>query len=221
MVTNGVQSYTVFTYQCGELNWVQGRSASIGFTASSASSINHPLSRLPKVNDIACLKQQCSPWSNVVYQISREPGDTLHAHLKSIYFPQKVINCDHFFPQKCFDVLVYNNSTCTFQPCKNILKLFPGHICIQENVFNVTASNTSLTINQTTVCLACLFNGEASEPSTVWLLNGQIITTQSSIAKVNGNGTLVIVQPVRSPGLVLTCQHGGSMFNITLNGELY
>ena len=134
--------------------------------------------------------------------------------------------------QKCFDVLAYNNSACTkyastmhsaFHPCEyktNFYLFFPGPICIQENVFNFTASNTLIT-NQSTVCLACLFNSETPEPSIVWLLNGQIITTESSIAKVNGNGTLVIVQPLRSPGLVVTCQHKGSMFNITLNGELY
>ena len=69
VVTDGVQSYAVFTYQCGQLNWVVGNSTSIGFSASSTMFANHPLSRQSNVNDIACLNQQYSPWSNVVYKI--------------------------------------------------------------------------------------------------------------------------------------------------------
>ena len=78
VVTNGVQSYTVFTYQCGELNWVQLNSSSIGFSAGFTLFANHPLSRQPNVNDIACLNQQCPPWTNVVYQISERQTGTLH-----------------------------------------------------------------------------------------------------------------------------------------------
>ena len=80
VVTNGILSYTVFTYQCGELNWVQRNNASIGFSISTTSFANHSLSRLPNINDIACLSQQCPPWTNVVYQIGRKLGDNLHAH---------------------------------------------------------------------------------------------------------------------------------------------
>ena len=68
VATDGDQSYTVFTYQCGELNWVRNR-ASIGFSAGRDFA-NHPLSRQPNVNDIACVNQACSPWTNVVYRIS-------------------------------------------------------------------------------------------------------------------------------------------------------
>ena len=73
VTTNGQQSYTVFTYQCGELNWVPSNSAtSIGFSASPTSFANHPLSHQSNVNDIACLNQQVSPWTNVVYQIGKK-----------------------------------------------------------------------------------------------------------------------------------------------------
>ena len=78
VVTNGVLSYAVFTYQCGELNWVQFNSASIGFSASSTSFANHPFSQQPNVNDIACLSQRCPPWTNVVYQISKKQNGTMH-----------------------------------------------------------------------------------------------------------------------------------------------
>ena len=71
VVTNGDMSYAVFTYQCGQLNWFGYRNSSIGFSASRNIFANHPLSRQANVNDIACLNKQCSPWSNVVYQINR------------------------------------------------------------------------------------------------------------------------------------------------------
>ena len=76
VATDGNNSYTVFTYQCGELNWIQGaRYASIGFSAGYNLFANHPLSRQPNVNDIACINQTCSPWTNVVYRINGEPGE--------------------------------------------------------------------------------------------------------------------------------------------------
>ena len=86
VVTNGLQSYSVLTYQCGELNWVQrNKAASIGFSASSELFANDPLSRHPNVNDIACRSQQCPPWTNVVYQINKEIGDE-----QSLYFLYKL-----------------------------------------------------------------------------------------------------------------------------------
>ena len=75
LFTDGIQSYAVFTYQCGELNWIgSSRGAVIGFSASSTLFANHPLSRKPNVNDISCRNQMCSPWSNVVYQINKNLG---------------------------------------------------------------------------------------------------------------------------------------------------
>ena len=74
MASNGLQSFTVFTYQCGELNWVQGSSAGIGFSASSTLFANHPLSQQANVNNIACLNQTCPPWNDVVYQLNSING---------------------------------------------------------------------------------------------------------------------------------------------------
>ena len=80
VVTNGIQSYAAFTYQCGELSWSGGsRAASIGFSTSYTQFANHPLSQQANINNIACINQQCPPWSNVVYQISKEPeGIEIH-----------------------------------------------------------------------------------------------------------------------------------------------
>ena len=71
LATDGIKSFAVFTYKCGELNWSHNR-ASIGFSASSSVFANHRLSQLLNVNDIACLESPSPPWSNVVYQIDEK-----------------------------------------------------------------------------------------------------------------------------------------------------
>ena len=96
---------------------------------------------------------------------------------------------------------------------------FPEPLCIPENVYKFNKSDILVT-NQSALCLACLFNGEGPQSSTVWMLNDQNITLQNSIAKVNDNGTLVIMQQPGPKGFKLTCQHGESMFNLTLKGEV-
>ena len=83
MVTNGILSYTVFTYQCGELPFPTFLRSKIGFSASLISYANHPLSLQSNFYDIACLNQHCPPWTNVVYQISRELGDILCMYFKN------------------------------------------------------------------------------------------------------------------------------------------
>ena len=59
-------SFAVFTYKCGSLNWVNHR-ASIGYSAGEDYFFNHPLSRKSNVNDIACINQPFTHWSNVVF----------------------------------------------------------------------------------------------------------------------------------------------------------
>ena len=73
VATDGNQSFAVFTYQCGGLNWVQGVGATIGFSASKYFFANNPFSRQPNINSIACFNQTCPPWTNVVYKINSEP----------------------------------------------------------------------------------------------------------------------------------------------------
>ncbi len=43
---------------------------SIGYSAGPDFFMNHVLSRQSNVNDIACLNQPNSPWSNVVYKVN-------------------------------------------------------------------------------------------------------------------------------------------------------
>ena len=61
-------SYAVFTYQCGSLNWIN-HGASIGYSFNENFFENHYLSGNITVNDIACLNEPLTEWSNVVYNL--------------------------------------------------------------------------------------------------------------------------------------------------------
>lgn len=71
LVTDGFNSYTIFTYQCGLLQWSGG--ATIGFIADDSFFQNHPLSGSSAAN-IACVNIPATIWSNVVYQLNPPPG---------------------------------------------------------------------------------------------------------------------------------------------------
>ena len=66
LASSNQTSFAVFTYKCGLLNWIRNK-ASIGFSSGEDFFFNHPLSKLPNVNNIACLNQILTPWSNVVF----------------------------------------------------------------------------------------------------------------------------------------------------------
>ena len=68
VITNGQQSYALFTYQCGLLGWSGG--ATIGFTAAGKVYQNHHLSGTYARN-IACLNSKITIWTNVIYQLSK------------------------------------------------------------------------------------------------------------------------------------------------------
>lgn len=73
MITNGYQSYTVFTYHCGSLQW--SGNAVIGFKANKNFFKIHQLSG-SNANSIACLKSPRSLWNNVVYQLCKYCAQT-------------------------------------------------------------------------------------------------------------------------------------------------
>ena len=57
-------SYTIFTYQCGLLEWDNG--ATIGFNAAGDRYANHD----PSTNEVACLNLPQSNFSNVIFRLS-------------------------------------------------------------------------------------------------------------------------------------------------------
>lgn len=87
VITNGRQTFAVFTYNCGLLQWTGfGVHAVVGFNAFGELFENHVLSGSLDIGDIACVNEPCSEWSNQVYQISL-PGD-IASELRAQCFEQ-------------------------------------------------------------------------------------------------------------------------------------
>ena len=70
MITDGSQSYAVYTYRCGDLYWLD--SATIGFNAPPSTYSTHPLSGLEQSSSIACVHAE-SPWNNVIFDLEPNP----------------------------------------------------------------------------------------------------------------------------------------------------
>lgn len=68
VITNGYQSFTVFTYRCGSMQW--SGNAVIGFKANSELSSIHEFSGR-NAKSVACRNLPMSVWSNVVYQLRK------------------------------------------------------------------------------------------------------------------------------------------------------
>ena len=71
MLTDGRQSFAVFTYKCGLLGWFTG--AIVGFTGEGGFYGNHPLSG---TRTIACLEN--NEWNNIVYTLSHNRQGALY-----------------------------------------------------------------------------------------------------------------------------------------------
>ena len=72
MITDGIYSFTVFTYRCGLLQW-SGLSnhATVGYNALGSFHFNHPLSGNPLiVPQLDCICYPRLPWSNLHYQLA-------------------------------------------------------------------------------------------------------------------------------------------------------
>ena len=73
LITDGTYSYTIFTYQCGLLEWDNGATigvtaATIGFSAAGNPYKNYDLPPL----EVACVNTPYTNWSNVEYLLSNE-----------------------------------------------------------------------------------------------------------------------------------------------------
>ena len=66
LITDGVYSYTIFTYKCGLMEWDNG--AIIGYNAAGESFANHD----PSTSDVACLNSPDSDYYNAIYLLSNE-----------------------------------------------------------------------------------------------------------------------------------------------------
>lgn len=67
-ITNGMQSYAVYTYQCDLMEWPG--TATIGYNGGPNFFENHPYSGRPDAQRVACVYLPDSNWSNLVYNIT-------------------------------------------------------------------------------------------------------------------------------------------------------
>ena len=85
MVTDGEQSFAVFTYNCNMLQWsglpehaVIGTNTGSGVEGNFPAFQNHPLSSLPEATMVACTNlNRGIQWSDVIYKIGDVSADVL------------------------------------------------------------------------------------------------------------------------------------------------
>ena len=68
LITNGFQSYTVFTYRCLLIQW--SGNAVIGFRATGNFNENHAISGGDSSN-VSCLNTLKSSWTNIIYPLRK------------------------------------------------------------------------------------------------------------------------------------------------------
>ena len=72
VVTDGKESYAVFTYMCDLLEWSgMWQYPTIGYNAAGILFANHPLTGRKNANDIDCAKSD-SQYTNIIYKISAD-----------------------------------------------------------------------------------------------------------------------------------------------------
>ena len=71
-MTDGTNSFAIFIYRCGDLQWDVGfgRGATIGFGAGSELFSNHRLTLTQDATSIACLNAPDDQFFTVLYDIS-------------------------------------------------------------------------------------------------------------------------------------------------------
>ena len=91
MVTDGNNSFAIFIYRCGDLQWDDN--AVIGFGASSEFASNHWLSGTPNVTSIACLNTPDNPFFILLYKLTESrygkpsyPCNNMHVFSTKTYY---------------------------------------------------------------------------------------------------------------------------------------
>ena len=69
MVTDGANSFAIFIYQCGDLQWTR-HGATIGFDASFEFVSIHWLSESQNVTSIACLNTPDNQFFSLLYKLT-------------------------------------------------------------------------------------------------------------------------------------------------------
>ena len=78
VITNGNQSYALYTYKCGTLSSNGNRTnGTIGFNSDGNYFRNFPLSGTSRVNEVACLNLPNTLWSNLLYSLTPTSGSCI------------------------------------------------------------------------------------------------------------------------------------------------
>ena len=85
LINNGTDSYAIFTYQCGDINW--SRRTIIGYNAAGVVYLNHPLSGVRSAGDIDCMNLPESDWTNILYNLT---GSNLNITVPDPIEPRKI-----------------------------------------------------------------------------------------------------------------------------------
>ena len=88
MITDGKDSYAIFTYMCDLIQWSGlWRYPTIGYNAGGILFANHPLTAHEEANQIDCANNGAQ-YTNIVYKISIDPDyiKQLQAQCLSWYF---------------------------------------------------------------------------------------------------------------------------------------
>lgn len=68
LISNGTDSYAIFTYRCGDINW--SRNSVIGYNGAGVVYENHPYSSGFAARNIDCINAQEGNWTNVLYNLT-------------------------------------------------------------------------------------------------------------------------------------------------------
>jgi len=87
VITDGSESYAVFTYKCDLMKWSGlWNYPTIGYNAAGALFANHPLTAQQDANQIDCIGDD--QYTNIIYKLNADPGaiEQLRSQCLSWYF---------------------------------------------------------------------------------------------------------------------------------------
>ena len=104
MITDSNQTFTIFTYNCFQLEWsgfTESDHAAVGFNAFGEKFENHYLSTRPEITMIACENHPCTEWSNLVYEISIPGFNDLRMKCLEKYYADFAFSIAPIVAQPC------------------------------------------------------------------------------------------------------------------------
>lgn len=96
VITDGTDSFAVFTYQCGAMTW--SGNATIGYNAGGSQFENHPLSGSSNTESIGCMNYNNTVWTNIVFKLTPNSKTTYQLIVYIIIYQLIFsLQCLHFY----------------------------------------------------------------------------------------------------------------------------